>query len=68
MPGSNGNKIVGDHRPGNGADRRGAGGGGRPLVELTVLSDHYTAAIDPTEKLRYLAAGEVLRSSLDKPG
>jgi len=37
----------------------------RPLVELTVLSDHYAAATDPTEKLRYLAAGEVLRSSLD---
>jgi len=37
----------------------------RPLVELTVLSDHYTAATDPAEKLRYLAAGEVLRSSLD---
>ena len=37
----------------------------RPLIELTVLSDHYAAAIDPTEKLRYLAAGEVLRSSLD---
>ncbi len=37
----------------------------RPLVELTVLSDHYAAAADPTEKLRYLAAGEVLRSSLD---
>jgi hypothetical protein len=37
----------------------------RPLVELTVLSDHYTSATDPTEKLRYLAAGEVLRSSLD---
>jgi hypothetical protein len=37
----------------------------RPLIELTVLSDHYAAATDPTEKLRYLAAGEVLRSSLD---
>jgi hypothetical protein len=37
----------------------------RPLVELTVLSNHYAAATDPTEKLRYLAAGEVLRSSLD---
>jgi len=37
----------------------------RPLVELTVLSDHYAAATDPTEKLRYLAAGEVLRTSLD---
>ena len=37
----------------------------RPLIELTVLSDHYAAAIDPTEKLRYLAAGEVLRSTLD---
>jgi hypothetical protein len=37
----------------------------RPLVELTVLSDHYAAATDPSEKLRYLAAGEVLRSSLD---
>lgn len=37
----------------------------RPLVELTVLSDHYAAATNPTEKLRYLAAGEVLRSSLD---
>jgi len=37
----------------------------RPLIELTVLSDHYAAAIDPTEKLRYLAAGEVLRSALD---
>ena len=37
----------------------------RPLVELMVLSDHYAAATDPTEKLRYLAAGEVLRSSLD---
>jgi len=37
----------------------------RPLIELSVLSDHYAAATDPTEKLRYLAAGEVLRSSLD---
>ncbi|MBI5950035.1 MAG: DUF4386 family protein [Chloroflexi bacterium] len=37
----------------------------RPLIELTVLSDHYATATDPTEKLRYLAAGEVLRSSLD---
>jgi hypothetical protein len=37
----------------------------RPLIELTVLSDHYAAATDPTEKLRFLAAGEVLRSSLD---
>jgi len=37
----------------------------RPLIELTVLSDHYAAATNPTEKLRYLAAGEVLRSSLD---
>ena len=37
----------------------------RPLVELTVLSDHYAAATDPTEKLRYLAAGEILRTSLD---
>jgi len=37
----------------------------RPLVELTVLSDQYAAATDATEKLRYLAAGEVLRSSLD---
>ncbi len=37
----------------------------RPLIELTVLSDHYAATTDPTEKLRYLAAGEVLRSSLD---
>lgn len=37
----------------------------RPLLELTVLSDHYVAATDPSEKLRYLAAGEVLRSSLD---
>lgn len=37
----------------------------RPLIELTVLSDHYAVATDPTEKLRYLAAGEVLRSSLD---
>jgi hypothetical protein len=37
----------------------------RPLIELSVLSDHYAAATDPTEKLRYLTAGEVLRSSLD---
>ena len=37
----------------------------RPLIELTVLSDHYAAATDPSEKLLYLAAGEVLRSSLD---
>lgn len=37
----------------------------RPLVELTFLSDQYAVATDPAEKLRYLAAGEVLRSSLD---
>jgi len=37
----------------------------RPLFELSVLSDHYAAATSSTEKLRYLAAGEVLRSSLD---
>lgn len=37
----------------------------RPLIELTVLSENYAAATDANEKLRYLAAGEVLRSSLD---
>jgi hypothetical protein len=37
----------------------------RPLVELTSLSDKYAVATNPDEKLRYLAAGEVLRSSLD---
>jgi hypothetical protein len=37
----------------------------RPLIELSILSDHYAAATDPAEKLRYLAAGEVLLSSLD---
>jgi hypothetical protein len=37
----------------------------RPLVELATLSDRYAAATSPDEKLRYLAAGEVLRSSLD---
>jgi hypothetical protein len=37
----------------------------RPLVELTVLSDHYAAAADAAEHMRILAAGEVLRSSMD---
>lgn len=37
----------------------------RPLVELTVLSDHYAAATEAAEKMRLLAAGEVLRRQLD---
>ncbi|MFZ6026827.1 MAG: DUF4386 family protein [Chloroflexota bacterium] len=37
----------------------------RPLVELTLLSDHYAAATDAAEKMRLLAAGEALRTQLD---
>ncbi len=37
----------------------------RPLVELAVLSDHYAATADATEKMRLLAAGETLRAQLD---
>jgi hypothetical protein len=37
----------------------------RPLVELGALSDHYAAATDVAEKMRYLAAGEALRTQLD---
>ena len=37
----------------------------RPLVELVILSDQYTAATDAAEKMRLLAAGEVLRTQLD---
>ena len=34
----------------------------RPLAELTVLSDKYAVGTDAAEKMRYLAAGEALRS------
>jgi len=37
----------------------------RPLVELVILSDRYAAATDFAEKMRILAAGEVLRTQLD---
>lgn len=37
----------------------------RPLVELVMLSDQYAAATDAAEKMRLLAAGEVLRAQLD---
>jgi hypothetical protein len=37
----------------------------RPLVELVSLSDRYAAATNVAEKMRYLAAGEVLRVQLD---
>lgn len=37
----------------------------RPLVELVVLSDQYAVATDAIEKMRLLAAGEVLRTQLD---
>ena len=37
----------------------------RPLVELVSLSDRYAAAANVAEKMRYLAAGEVLRVQLD---
>jgi hypothetical protein len=37
----------------------------RPLVELVILSNQYTAATDIAEKMRILAAGEVLRTHLD---
>ncbi|WP_129677071.1 hypothetical protein [Candidatus Chloroploca sp. Khr17] len=37
----------------------------RPLVELVMLSDHYAIAVDATEQMRLLAAGEVLRAQLD---
>ncbi|MBN2004170.1 MAG: hypothetical protein JXA21_12510 [Anaerolineae bacterium] len=37
----------------------------RPLVELVMLSDQYAAATDAAEKVRFLAAGEVLRTQLD---
>ncbi|NCC33895.1 MAG: DUF4386 family protein [Chloroflexia bacterium] len=37
----------------------------RPLVELVMLSEHYAAATDATERMRLLAAGEVLRAQLD---
>jgi hypothetical protein len=37
----------------------------RPLVELVMLSDQYAVATDAAEKMRILAAGEVLRTQLD---
>lgn len=37
----------------------------RPLAELVILSDQYTTATDSVERMRLLAAGEVLRSQLD---
>ena len=37
----------------------------RPLVELVTLSDQYAVATDAAEKMRLLAAGEVLRTQLD---
>jgi hypothetical protein len=37
----------------------------RPLVELVILSDQFAAAADASEKMRLLAAGEVLRAQLD---
>lgn len=37
----------------------------RPLAELVILSDQYAAATDAAEKMRLLAAGEVLRTQLD---
>ncbi len=37
----------------------------RPLAELVILSDQYAAAVDAADKMRYLAAGEVLRTQLD---
>lgn len=37
----------------------------RPLVELLTLSDQYAAATDAAERMRILAAGEVLRTQLD---
>ena len=37
----------------------------RPLAELVILSDQYAAATDVDEKMRLLAAGEVLRAQLD---
>jgi hypothetical protein len=37
----------------------------RPLVELVILSDQYAAATDADQKIRLLAAREVLRTQLD---
>lgn len=37
----------------------------RPLVELVMLSDQYAITVDAAEKMRLLAAGEVLRVQLD---
>jgi hypothetical protein len=37
----------------------------RPLVELVILSSQYAASTDAAEKMRLLAAGEVLRTQLD---
>jgi hypothetical protein len=37
----------------------------RPLVELVMLSNQYAIATDAAEKMRLLAAGEVLRVQLD---
>ncbi len=37
----------------------------RPLVELVILSDQYAIAVEAAEKMRLLAAGEVLRAQLD---
>lgn len=37
----------------------------RPLAELVMLSDQYAGATDAAEKMRLLAAGEVLRAQLD---
>jgi len=37
----------------------------RPLVELVILSSQFAASTDAAEKMRLLAAGEVLRTQLD---